>query len=100
MGTYHQIALEAWLALAHPDTPPLPWIADNGAEICSFAIYPIRGTAGTAVVLYDAHCRQVGVSGNRAAINATAAALGRRADELTFLPTVDGISRRVPGDSD
>src|SRR4051812_26118745 len=48
------ISIEEWLAAAHPEAPLLPWIADNGAEVCSFTLSPIEQTGELLVVLYDA----------------------------------------------
>jgi hypothetical protein len=81
------ISMPEWLALAHADVPPLPWIADNGAEVCSFTVLALD--AGILVVLCDAHGREVVRTGTELeyrAIEATAIALGGKVGELVFLP--------------
>lgn len=84
-----KITWETWRALAHPDVPALPWTADNGAEVCSFALEPVEHLGEIMVLLYDAHGNEVVRSASPAehgAIEATAVALGGRVNELTFLP--------------
>jgi len=81
-----RVGTEAWRELAHPDAPPLPWLSDNGTEICSFSILSAPGSGRCKATLYDAYGREVSVIASRAAIEATVLALGRRRDELTFLP--------------
>jgi hypothetical protein len=81
-----RIAMEDWLTLAHPGTPPaLPSITQDGREICSFAIMPVE-TGGILVLCYAAHGTEVVPVGETRAIEATAIVLGANADELTFLP--------------
>ncbi len=85
----HRVTMEDWLALAPPDVPPLPWIADNGAEICSFVLDQIEVTGDINVIFYDAHGTEVAwtaLAVEHRAIEATAVAVGGRVDELTFLP--------------
>lgn len=85
------ISMPEWLALAHPDAPMLPWIADNGTEACSYTVLSLSG-GGILVLLYDAHGREIVRTGNEAeyrAIEATAIALGGKAGELLFLPVAD-----------
>jgi hypothetical protein len=38
--------MEDRLALAHPEKPTLPRIADNGAEVSSFPVLPFAETGG------------------------------------------------------
>jgi hypothetical protein len=80
------ITVEEWLALAHEDILALPWIADNGAEVCSFTVKPFEHAGAVLVLLYDAHDREVVRARNYTAIAATAMALGAKPNELTFLP--------------
>jgi hypothetical protein len=37
-----------------PDAPPLSWIADNGAKVCSFTVESVSPAGGIFVMLYDA----------------------------------------------
>lgn len=83
----NRITMEDWLALAHPHVPLLPWIADNGAEVCSFALDPFDVGAGT--LLFDAHGINVVLTAEpriQVAILETAIVLGGKVDRLTFLP--------------
>ena len=93
------ITMEDWLVLAHPDTPPLPWIANDGTEVWSFTVTLTE--CGITVVLYDAHGREVVRSATECeyrAIRATAIALGGKNGELTFLPVTIGVLVPLPGD--
>ena len=76
------ITTEDWLARAHPDAP---WMSDDGEEVCSFTVMPLEETGGILIILFDAHGREVAMTGPIAAIEATAAALGAVLGELTFL---------------
>jgi hypothetical protein len=83
------ISVEEWFQKAHPDVPALPWISDDGAEIYSLTVVPLKSTGGIMVVLYDARGREAvrsALSVEHAAIQATAMALGAKVNELTFLP--------------
>jgi hypothetical protein len=89
------ITIEDWLAKAHPDAPGLPWIADDGREVCSFAVRPLEETGGILVILVDAHGRKVAMTGLTAAIEQTAVALGSVPGELTFLPAPIRMKRSI-----
>ena len=65
------ITMQEWRVLTDPDVLALPWIADNGAEICSFALQQIDPLGVTLVLLYDAHGREVVRARDYAAIEAT-----------------------------
>jgi hypothetical protein len=78
--------MESYLALAHPDAPPLPWCTADGREVCSFSVIPLEAAGGILALCYDAHGNEVEPVGDYRAIEATAVALGGQADELTFLP--------------
>jgi hypothetical protein len=94
-----RIAMEEWLALAHPDVPALPWISDDGAEVCSLGVQPIKHIGGILVSLYDAHGREVlrtATPREHMAIEATAVALGATTDALTFLPVTVRPGRDRP----
>jgi hypothetical protein len=81
------IMIEDWLAKAHPDVSALPWMSDDGREICSFAaIVPREETFSILVVLFDAHGREAARSGDVLAIQATATALSAAPGDLMFLP--------------
>jgi hypothetical protein len=51
--------MEDWVAKAHPDAPALPWVSDDGAETCSFAIVSLENAGGIMAVLFDAHGNEV-----------------------------------------
>jgi len=70
----------------------LPWISDAGEEVCSFTVMPLGETGGVLVILFDAHGREVVMTGPTAAIEQTAVALGAVRDELTFLPAPRSVS--------
>jgi hypothetical protein len=75
--------------LLHAETQPLPWIADNASEICSFALDPFGDAGAGRVLLFDAHGEEVAMSVSRtaaAAVLATAEILGGLPEDLTFLP--------------
>ena len=50
------------------------------------SVLPIEATGKILVLLYDVHGREVVRTGDYAAIEATAMALGAKPNELTFLP--------------
>jgi hypothetical protein len=79
-------SLEDWLAKAHPDAPTLPWMSDDGVEICSFAIVPVKETGGAMVALFDAHGNEVVQSSAVGPILVTCVGLNPTPWELTFLP--------------
>ncbi len=88
------ITIEDWLAKAHPDAPGLPWISNDGEEVCSFAVRPLADTGGILVILYDAHGREVTMAGALStAVEQTVIALGAGPGELTFLPAPIPIKR-------
>lgn len=90
------ITVEDWLAKAHPDAPALPWKGDDGEEVCSFTVVSLPDAGGIMTVMYDAHGREVVLSGDARmyqALDATALALGAKEGELLFLPAPARMKR-------
>jgi len=90
------ITIEDWLAKAHPDAPGLPWRSDDGEEVCSFKLRLLEEIGGMLVVLFDAHGRDVVMTGLTSAIEATALALGALPGEMMLLPAP--IKMKRPAD--
>jgi predicted GNAT superfamily acetyltransferase len=90
------ITVEDWLAKAHPGVPALPWKSDDGEEICSFTVMSLPRGGGIITIMYDAHGREVTMSGDARiyqALDATALALGAKEGELLFLPAALSVKR-------
>jgi hypothetical protein len=86
------VSIEDWVAKAHSDAPALPWISDDGAEICSFAIVPLENAGSVMAVLLDAHGNEVIQSSAAGPILVTCIALNPTLWELTFLPVATHLS--------
>jgi hypothetical protein len=67
-------------------SPSLPAGGFLFGSACSLTVRPLEDTGGILVILFDAHGREVTMTGPTAAIQQTAVALGAVPGELTFLP--------------
>jgi hypothetical protein len=83
---FRRLSRAEWRAAARPDTPALPWVAEDGRRIAGFMLVPIpECPTGTTVAFLDAEGKTIEVR-NEGPLFEMAQALAPKLAELTLLP--------------